>query len=90
MTLTMTFPKAKLGLPSGYPLLLAVSSDSLLVIDRKDSLVESIVSGIDNQGVKLQAEDEDQFLDAIGAIKFCFLHNINPLECLDSPNPYSL
>lgn len=63
-----------------YDYYLALSSDSLYVIDRDLSLVESIISGTDREGIYMRADDEDNFLDAIIMFKNMILSNKDPKQ----------
>ena len=70
---------------TAYEYYLAVSSDKLLVLKRKNNtyndyeLVEYIIEGKDNNGTLFSCPDEDTFLDAIIVIKDILLQGRNPL-----------
>ena len=70
-----------------YKYFLAVSSDKLLVLQKKGETdyeqVEEIVEGIDCQGTLFSCPDEDVFLDAITVIKGILLSGRNPLTEID-------
>lgn len=62
-TLTLT---SKTDIPSGYEYLLAVSSDSLCVLDKKWEPVEWIIRQDDLRDVWVcEAPNEDSFLDCL-------------------------
>ena len=64
----------------GYNYLLAVSSDSLHVINQeRTKIVETIVNGSSNEAILGAFTTEDDFLDAINLIKDCLLDGLNPL-----------
>ena len=67
---------------NGYEFLLAISSDCLVVLDTKQEFVEWIVAGNDVNGVVAEADNEDEFLDAIIVIKDMIKSGINPLVAL--------
>ena len=75
---------------NGYPYHLALSSDTLIVIN-KDSdddwcLVEVIKDGMDKNAFIVQAPDEDIFLDAIVLIKDIMRQGLNPLKVIKFGN----
>ena len=59
---------------------IAISSDSLLVIDKDLELVEWIIKGDNTDGVYMSADTEDDFLDAIVFFKNIILSGNNPLD----------
>ena len=59
---------------------IAISSDSLLIIDKELKLVENIIRGDDNSGLYLSAETVDDFLDAILFFKQIISSGKNPME----------
>jgi len=59
---------------------IVISSDCLLIIDRELQLVEWILEGNDTNGVYLQADDENEFLDAISLFKRMILNGENPVK----------
>jgi hypothetical protein len=71
---------------SAYEFYIAVSSDQLVILEKKRSdyqLVEWIVSGADNNSTVFSAPNEDVFLDAISVIKEAILSGTNPLLILN-------
>jgi hypothetical protein len=74
---------------TAYEYYLAVSSDKLLVLKRKNDtyndyeLVEYIIEGKCNNGTLFSCPDEDTFLDAIIVIKDMILSGLDPLKNLD-------
>jgi hypothetical protein len=68
----------------GYEYLLAVSTDTLLVISKdQQERIDTIIEGIDINGYVLSCPDEDSFLDAISIIKEDIISGNNPLELLE-------
>lgn len=67
----------------GYEYLLALSSDSLCVISRSYELVETIITGRDDDALVCSADNEDDFLEAISSIKYCIFRGINPIQFLN-------
>lgn len=59
---------------------IAISSDSLLIINKDLELVEWIIEGNSTDGVYMSADSEDDFLDAIIFLKHLILSGNNPLE----------
>lgn len=72
---------------SAYKYFIALSTDKLLILEKvkqdEYNLVETIVSGVDNDGLLLSAPDENAFLDAITTIKAILLSGNNPLVVLN-------
>jgi hypothetical protein len=63
----------------GYHMVLAVSSDSLVIMTRKKELVEIVILGNDPIAYLCEASTEDDFLDSLMTIKNMLLVGINPL-----------
>jgi hypothetical protein len=63
-----------------YPFYLAFSSDTLVVLDEERFLVESILQGVDKDGILCVAENEDKFLEAITVIKEMISMGLNPIN----------
>ena len=63
---------------NSYDLYIAISSDTLLIIDKQLDLVESIIHGNDVDGLYCSFDDEDDFLDSIILFKKMILDGINP------------
>jgi hypothetical protein len=61
---------------------IAISSDSLLIIDKDLELVEWIIEGNNTDGVYMSADCEDDFLDAIIFFKNILLSGGNPKLCV--------
>lgn len=59
---------------------IAISCDSLLVIDKDLELVEWIIDGNSTDGLYLSCDNEDDFLDAIIFFKKIILSGDNPLD----------
>lgn len=59
---------------------IAISCDSLLVINKDLELVEWIIEGNSTDGVYMSADTEDDFLDAIVFFKNIILSGNNPLD----------
>ena len=67
-------------LDDSYDLLLAFSSDTLLVIDKsKSHAIEWIIVGNDDDAYVAQASNEDEFLDGIIEIKQLIGSGVHPL-----------
>ena len=67
-----------------YEYYLAVSSDSLYVLNPEQTLlIECIIEGLDNNAYVIQFKCEDDFLDGILAFKQCYASNINLLVLLE-------
>ena len=68
----------------GYEYLLAVSTDTLVVISKdQQERIDTIVEGIDKNGYVLLCDNEDSFLDAISIFKEDIISGNNPLKLLD-------
>jgi len=63
-----------------YPYLLGISSDTLVVINSNEELVETLILGKDNEGLLCCLQDEDSFLEAISEISKVIKRGLNPLE----------
>ena len=63
-----------------YSLYIAISSDTLLIIDKQLNLVESIIHGDDVDGVYVSCDNQNDFLDAIILLKKIILSGNNPLD----------
>ena len=59
---------------------IAISSDSLLIINRDLELVEWIIEGDSTDGVYMQVDTLDEFLDAIILLKRMILSGVNPFD----------
>jgi hypothetical protein len=59
---------------------IAISSDSLLIIDGDLELVEWIIEGDSTDGVYMTADTLDDFLDAIIVLKRMILSGVNPFD----------
>ena len=59
---------------------IAISSDSILIIDKNLELVEWIIQGIDLDAVYLSVKNEDDFLDAILFFKNAISLGQNPID----------
>ena len=57
---------------------IAISSDTLLIINKQLELVEWIIEGNDTNGIYLAADTEDDFLDALSLFKHLILTGNNP------------
>lgn len=62
---------------------IAISSDSLLIIDKDLELIEWIIEGNSTDGVYLSCDSEDDFLDAILVLKNVILSGNNPLKSIN-------
>jgi hypothetical protein len=68
----------------GYEYLLAVSTDTLIVISKdQQEFIDTIIEGTDRNGYVVLCDNEDSFLDAISIIKEDIISGNNPLEILD-------
>lgn len=68
----------------GYEYLLAVSTDTLLVISKdQQERIETIIEGVDKNGYVVLCDNEDSFLDAIIILKEDIISGNNPLEHLE-------
>lgn len=56
-----------------YPRYLAVTTDTLLILDEDSNVIERVIQGFDTQGVILNSETEDNFLDALFTL--CRIHD---------------
>lgn len=63
---------------NGFPDFIAISSDTLLIINKHLEAVEWIIEGNDTDGIYLSANSQDDFLDAISFFKEKILSNENP------------
>lgn len=67
-------------LSNNFSYYLAVSSDSLYIIDPvTNKVIEIIVDGKDNSALLCCSDDVDHFLDCISIIKEDILNHRNPL-----------
>lgn len=73
--LTQVFPNKESDSFEHY---IAISSDTLLIIDKQLELTEWIIKGKDKNGIYLSAETQDDFLDAISLFKRVILSGQNP------------
>jgi len=80
-TITLIHPE-KIVNDDNYEYYLALSSDTLVVIDKQLNFVEWIVIGNDNAGIYISANDENEFLDYIILLKKLILSGINPVELI--------
>lgn len=67
----------------GFPDFIAISSDTLLIINKHLEAVEWIIEGNDTDGIYLLANSEDDFLDAISFFKEKLLSGDNPKKYVD-------
>ena len=63
-----------------YPYLLAVGSDTLLILDHKQELVEWIIKGTTKEAWVCSSPDEDTFLENLSLLKACILSGRNPFD----------
>jgi hypothetical protein len=59
---------------------IAISCDSLLVVNKDLELVEWIIEGNSTDGIYMSTDTEDDFLDAIVFFKNIILSGNNPLD----------
>lgn len=67
-----------------YALYIAVSNDSLFIMNKRLSCVEAIITGKDYSGLLLAFNDENEFLDAISLFKDMILTDSNPINYINS------
>jgi len=75
--LTLASPYVENGSFKDY---IAISSDSLLIIDGDLELVEWIIEGDSTDGVYMTADTLDDFLDAIILLKKIISSGLNPFD----------
>jgi hypothetical protein len=62
-----------------YDYYLAISSDTLVVVNKQIEQVECIIKGTDQQGLLSSCPDEDSFLEALHMVKHTILSGLNPI-----------
>lgn len=76
-----TLPLIQLGCYNeNYPYYMALSTDSLFVVDNKYDFVECIIQGKDVVANVLAATDEEMFLETLQLLKDCIKSGRNPYE----------
>lgn len=63
-----------------YQYYLAVSTDSLVILNDKEEFVEWVVKGDDRDAYVLSAPDEDTFLESLSLLKECIQSGNNPFD----------
>jgi hypothetical protein len=63
-----------------YDYMLAISTDSLVVIDKDLNRLQEIIKGKDLDAIVCGCPDEDSFLDSLLVIKNCIKEGNNPIE----------
>lgn len=66
-----------------YPYLLAVSTNSLLIVNEKREFVEWVIKGVDKDAYLLSAPDEDTFLESLSLLKECIQSGQDPFDVYD-------
>jgi hypothetical protein len=66
-----------------YEYFLAISTDTLVIIDRDGKVVKEVIKGNDDMGYLCMATNVDEFLDALMILKQTILEGCDPTELLN-------
>jgi hypothetical protein len=63
-----------------YDYMFAISTDSLVVIDKDLNKLQEVIKGRDLDAIVCGCADEDSFLDSLVVIRDCIKAGNNPIE----------